>query len=154
MQRWIVQNFTFILEWGQGTCSLTKQTRLWIYSALRYFFPACCLVRCAAFFSTGPQRTNSNSQTEVQWRFYSGKIEIFWQRMMIMPPLGKSMSLFMVGETLLKEKPYSSGSAHTGAKTVKVILIWKPANMRKIRAVVDCEVSLLKSLSYCKRGIL
>ena len=25
MQRRLVQNFTFILEWGQGTCSLTKQ---------------------------------------------------------------------------------------------------------------------------------
>ena len=26
MQRQQVQNFTFILEWGQGTCSLTKHT--------------------------------------------------------------------------------------------------------------------------------
>ena len=32
MQRRIVQNFTFILEWGQGTCSLTKQTWRWAYS--------------------------------------------------------------------------------------------------------------------------
>ena len=32
MQRRLVQNFTFILEWGQGTCSLTKQTRRWAYS--------------------------------------------------------------------------------------------------------------------------
>ena len=27
MQSQLVQNFTFILEWGQGTCSLTKHTR-------------------------------------------------------------------------------------------------------------------------------
>ena len=47
MQRRLVQNFTFILEWGQGTCSLTKHTRRWAYS--RYFFPACCLLRFAAF---------------------------------------------------------------------------------------------------------
>ena len=26
MQRRLVQNFTFICEWGQGTCSLTKHT--------------------------------------------------------------------------------------------------------------------------------
>ena len=48
MQSRLVQNFTFILEWGQGTCSLTKQTRRWAYSlycflyaaysALRHFF--------------------------------------------------------------------------------------------------------------------
>ena len=43
MQRRLVQNITFILEWGQGTC-----TRCWAYS--RYFFPACCLLRFAAFF--------------------------------------------------------------------------------------------------------
>ena len=48
MQRRLVQNFTFILEWGQGTCSLTKQTRRWAYSW--YFFPACCLLRFVAFF--------------------------------------------------------------------------------------------------------
>merc|ERR1719320_1814959 len=48
MQRRLVQNFTFILEWGQGTCSLTKHTRRWAYS--QYFFPACCLLRFAAFF--------------------------------------------------------------------------------------------------------
>ena len=47
MQRQLVQNFTFILEWGQGTCSLTKHTRRWTYST---FFPACCLVRFAVFF--------------------------------------------------------------------------------------------------------
>ena len=52
MQRRLVQNFTFILEWGQGTCSLTKHTRRWAYS--RYFFPACCLLRFAAFLSYGP----------------------------------------------------------------------------------------------------
>ena len=44
----LVQNFTFILEWGQGTCALTKHTRRWAYSqyfalhaaysALRHFF--------------------------------------------------------------------------------------------------------------------
>ena len=50
MQRRQVQNCTFILEWGQGTCSLTKHTRRWAYSG--YFFPACCLLRFAAFFVT------------------------------------------------------------------------------------------------------
>ena len=50
MQRRLVQNFTFILEWGQETCSLTKHTWRWTYSALQYFFPAYCLVRFAAFF--------------------------------------------------------------------------------------------------------
>ena len=50
MQRRLVQNFTFMLELGQETCSLTKHTWRWIYSALWYFFPACCLVRFAAFF--------------------------------------------------------------------------------------------------------
>ena len=43
MQRRLVQNFTFILEWGQGTCSLTKHTRRLAYSW--YLFPACCLLR-------------------------------------------------------------------------------------------------------------
>ena len=47
MQRRLVQNFTFILEWGQGTCLLTKHTLRWAYS--RYFSPACCLLRFAAF---------------------------------------------------------------------------------------------------------
>ena len=49
MQRRLVQNFTFMLELGQETCLLTKHTWCWIYSALWYFFPACCLVRFAAF---------------------------------------------------------------------------------------------------------
>merc|ERR1711954_372204 len=48
MQRRLVQNFTFILEWGLGTCSLTKRTQRWAYS--RYFFPAYCLLRFAALF--------------------------------------------------------------------------------------------------------
>ena len=47
MQKRLVQNFTFILEWGQGTCSLMKHTWRWAYS--RYFFPACYLLRFAAF---------------------------------------------------------------------------------------------------------
>ena len=51
MQRRLVQNFTFILEWGQGTCSLTKHTPRWAYS--RYFSPACCLLRFASFFEMG-----------------------------------------------------------------------------------------------------
>ena len=45
MQRRLVQNFTFILEWGQGTCKMTKHTRRWAYSryhaaysALWHFF--------------------------------------------------------------------------------------------------------------------
>ena len=50
MQRRLVQNFTFILEWRQGTCSLTKHTWRWTYSALRYFFPACCQVHFTELF--------------------------------------------------------------------------------------------------------
>ena len=38
MQRRPVQKFTFILEWGPGTCSLTKHTWHWTYSALVYLF--------------------------------------------------------------------------------------------------------------------
>ena len=38
MQRRLVQSFTYILEWGRGTCTLTKHTRRWTYSALQYFF--------------------------------------------------------------------------------------------------------------------
>ena len=49
MQRRQVQNLTFILERGQGTCLLTKHTQCWAYS--RYFFPICCLLRFAAFFA-------------------------------------------------------------------------------------------------------
>ena len=45
MQRRLVQNFTFMLELGQETYSLTKHTWRWIHSALWYFSPACCLVR-------------------------------------------------------------------------------------------------------------
>merc|ERR1719320_1549871 len=52
MQRRLVQNFTFILEWGLGTCLLTKHTLRWAYS--RYFSPACCLLRFAAFFLPSP----------------------------------------------------------------------------------------------------
>ena len=37
-----VQNFTFIMVWDQGTCSLTKHT--W-----RQTYSACCLVCFAAF---------------------------------------------------------------------------------------------------------
>ena len=37
MKRRLVQSFTYILEWGRGTCTLTKHTRRWTYSALRYF---------------------------------------------------------------------------------------------------------------------
>ena len=36
MQRRLVQIFTYSLEWGRGTCTLTKQTQRWAYSALRY----------------------------------------------------------------------------------------------------------------------
>ena len=59
MQRRLVQNFTFILEWGQGTCSLTKQTRRWAYSlycflhaaysALRQFLPLSWILCRASF---------------------------------------------------------------------------------------------------------
>ena len=48
MQRQLMQNFTFILESGQGTCSLIQHTRRWAYS--RYSLPAYCLLRFAAFF--------------------------------------------------------------------------------------------------------
>ena len=34
MQRRLVQNFTFMLEWGKGTCSLTKHTQRWTYLSL------------------------------------------------------------------------------------------------------------------------
>ena len=44
MQSQLVQNLTFILKWGQGTCSLTKHPLRWTYSA-------CCLVRFAPFLS-------------------------------------------------------------------------------------------------------
>ena len=39
-----------MLALGEETCSLTKHTWRYIYSALWYFFPAWCLVRFAAFF--------------------------------------------------------------------------------------------------------
>ena len=38
MQRRLLQSFTYILEWGWGTCTLTKHTRHWTYSALLHFF--------------------------------------------------------------------------------------------------------------------
>ena len=41
MQRRLVQNFTFILKWGQGTCSFTKHTRRWAWAYSQYLFPAC-----------------------------------------------------------------------------------------------------------------
>ena len=37
MQRRLLQSFTYILEWGRGTCTLTKHTRRWTYPALRHF---------------------------------------------------------------------------------------------------------------------
>ena len=48
MQRRLVQNFSYIFELDQGTCPLTKPTRRLAYSL--YLFPACCLLRFAAFF--------------------------------------------------------------------------------------------------------
>ena len=38
MQRRLVQIFTYIMEWGQVTCTLTKRTRRRTYSALRHFY--------------------------------------------------------------------------------------------------------------------
>ena len=38
MQRRLVQNFTYMMERGQGTCRLTNRTRRWTYSALRHFW--------------------------------------------------------------------------------------------------------------------
>ena len=40
MQRQFVQNLTYILELGQGTCTwtLTKHTWRWTYSALQQFY--------------------------------------------------------------------------------------------------------------------
>ena len=49
---------------GQGTCLLTKHTRRWAYS--RYFFPACCLLRFAAFFSVCMQTSRTTVKTEFQ----------------------------------------------------------------------------------------
>merc|ERR1711954_487425 len=66
MQRRLVQNFTFILEWGQGTCLLTKHTRRWAYSW--YFSPACCLLRFAAFFEI---KKRNISQL---WHLYLAKL--------------------------------------------------------------------------------
>ena len=45
MQRRLVQSFTYILEWGQGTCTLTKHTQRWTYSALLYFFAPVFLLK-------------------------------------------------------------------------------------------------------------
>ena len=56
-----------ILEWGQGTCSLTKHTRHWAYS--RYFFPACGIFSSPFTFSIVWQR---NTLTSV------GGYSIFW----------------------------------------------------------------------------
>merc|ERR1719206_1584584 len=41
MQRRLLQSFTYILEWGRGTCTLTKHTRRWTYPALRHFCFQC-----------------------------------------------------------------------------------------------------------------
>ena len=43
MQRRLVQNFTYIMEWGQRTCTLTKRTWRWTYSALRHFLQVALL---------------------------------------------------------------------------------------------------------------
>ena len=43
MQRRLVQNFTFILEWGQETCSLTKHT---------WHIPLCSIFPLHAAFQT------------------------------------------------------------------------------------------------------
>ena len=37
IQRRLVESFTYIFEWGQGTCTLTKHTWRWTYSTLRNF---------------------------------------------------------------------------------------------------------------------
>ena len=37
MQRRLVQIFTYIMDWGQGTCTLTNHTPRWTYYALRHF---------------------------------------------------------------------------------------------------------------------
>ena len=74
MQRRLVQNFTFMLELGQETCSLTKHTWRWIYSALWYFIPACCLVRFAAFLTS--ESSFYKSQLSVSQSVYQ-KVETF-----------------------------------------------------------------------------
>ena len=38
MHRRLVQNFAYIMEGGQGTCTLTKRTQRCTYSALQHFF--------------------------------------------------------------------------------------------------------------------
>ena len=45
MQKRLVQNFTFILEWGQETCSFRKHTRRWAYSGFFSLYAACSALR-------------------------------------------------------------------------------------------------------------
>ena len=49
MQRRLLQSFTYILEWRPGTCTLTRHTRRWTYSALRHFFLSEAAPRCGIF---------------------------------------------------------------------------------------------------------
>ena len=50
MQRRLVQNLTFILEWGQGTSSLTKHSRRWTYYARDFEIPLCPIPPLLSFF--------------------------------------------------------------------------------------------------------
>ena len=52
MQRRLMQNFTFILEWDQWTCSLTKHTWRWAYS--RYFSLHAAYSALRHFLATSP----------------------------------------------------------------------------------------------------
>ena len=78
MQRRLEQNFTLIWKWGQGTCLLTKHTLRWAYS--RYFTPACCLLRFAAFFLTLPSLKVSEKLPKITanwaiiWAMGNGKL--------------------------------------------------------------------------------
>ena len=63
MQRRLVQSFTYILEWGRGTCLLTKHTRRWTYSARVFEIPLCHIPRLRSFlFQTGQSTGNQYSR--------------------------------------------------------------------------------------------
>ena len=76
MQRRLEQDFTLIWKWGQGTCLLTKHALRWAYS--RYFPPACCLLRFAAFFNLCPPDTLGPNILSVQLSVYSNLYLRVW----------------------------------------------------------------------------
>ena len=70
-KRRLVHNFTYILEWGRGTCTLTKHIRRLTYSALRYF----CLIsqKPRGIFPHNflPPKTETNKQISNENHFCS-----------------------------------------------------------------------------------